>query len=354
MLDLARDLRSDAITQPTEAMWQAMRDARPGWATAGEDPYVEALELQLALITGKEAAVFAPTGTVANLAALMTHGRRGEQVVVEQSSHILWSERDGLAHVCGMQSRALPGRPACPAPDDVDAAIRERLFGHVRRTALICLESTHNAAGGLAIPVDQIAELRSVADAHGIPIHLDGSRLLNASVALATSVQELVRDVDSVMVSLNKGLGAPGGAVLCGGTTFVAQARDNLARVGATSLHQAGLWAVAALAGLDTAEATLAEDHRVARRLSLGLASIEGLRVDSARVETNIVLVGVEAPLTAGALVAALRDRGIGAYERSEHSLRFVTHRHVRPEDVDAVVDAVGVAMADAMSDVAS
>lgn len=329
------------MTVPTLEMWDAMREARLGWALQDEDPSVRRLEQEAARLVGKQDATFVATGSMANLVALMTHGRRGDQVIAEKSSHILRSEREGFAYVCGMVACPLPGQPGSPRPEDVDEALHEHRFGHRRRTALICVENTHNAAGGVAVTPAEMSAIGEVAREQGVPIHLDGARLFNASVALGVAPDELARPADSVMFNLNKGLSAPGGALLCGSAAFVHGARVNLERLGARSVHQAGIWAAAGLVGLNVGIPRLADDHATALRLAHELAGCLGLRVDPLRVQTNIVIVGIEPPLTPQAFVQRLRASGVGAYVRSSDSVRLVTHRHISSESVGSLADAV-------------
>jgi threonine aldolase len=346
-----RDLRSDAVTLPTPDMWEAMQGATLGWAPRGEDPSVRRLEQEAARLVGKDDATFVPTGSMANLVALMTHGRPGDQVVAEESSHILWSEREGFARICGMVARPVAGRPACPRPDELDAVLREERFGHRRRTTLICVENTHNYAGGVAITPTEMSAVAEVAKAHDVPIHLDGARLFNASVALGVAPHELVRGADSVMFNLNKGLSAPCGALLCGSAAFVESARVNLERLGGHSLPQAGIWAAAGLVGLRARIPHLAEDHETALRLAHELAAVPGLRVDPSQVRTNILNVGLEPPLRASDFVQGIRATGVGAYLRSHDSVRLVTHRHIGRDAVPSLVGAACRASTEARLD---
>jgi threonine aldolase len=240
-----------------------------------------------------------------------------------------------------MVARPVTGGPACPSPEEVDIALREHRFGHRRRTALICLENTHNAAGGVAITPAEMSAIAEVAADHDVPIHLDGARLFNASVALGVAPHRLARGADSVMVNLNKGLSAPGGALLCGSAAFVEAARVNLERIGARSVHQAGIWAAAGLVALGDGIARLADDHETALGLARELAGVSGLHVDPSRVQTNIVNVVIDQPLTAPAFVQQLRVAGLEAYVRSPDSVRLVTHRHIDAGSIRALADAV-------------
>ncbi|HMQ34250.1 MAG TPA: GntG family PLP-dependent aldolase [Chloroflexaceae bacterium] len=346
MTDQPIDMRSDAVTQPTEAMWAAMRRAAPGWAPAGDDPAVRELEAYAAELAGKAAALFAPTGTMANLAALMATVERGDQVLLEASSHILWSEEWGLAYICGAVPRALPSADGCPDPELVRAAIVERRFSHRPRTALLCLENSHNVAGGAAIPARRIAAAAEAARAHGVPAHLDGARLMNAAVALGEPPAALAAPVASLTLGVSKGLGAPYGALLVGPAALVARARVALRRLGGHSVPNAGPLAAAALVALRDMPPQLARDHGRARALAAGLAALPGLALDPAGPQTNIVMARVAAPgLDAPELLRRLAARGVFAVTLTDEVLRFVTHRHIGDAEVARAVDAVREAL---------
>lgn len=335
------DLRSDAITQPTEEMWAAMRDARLGWALVGEDPSVNALEAMAAELTGKEAAVFAPTGTMANLVALMSHTERGDQIILEASAHILWSEEWSFASLCGLVARPVPGTLGFMPPSEIEHAIRDRRSSHRPKTSLICLENTHNAAGGTVLNAGQITATSVVAQRYGVPIHMDGARVFNACVALGVTLRELAAGVDTLTLNLNKGLSAPEGALLCGSRSFVERSRVNLRRLGAT-IHTAGIVAAAGIVALNTMLPQLAEDHRRARILARGLAQTDGMHVELDAVHTNIVMVRVDPSLMFGAaLIDLLQARGIRAFLYAEQVVRFVTHRGISDADVSRALDEI-------------
>lgn len=323
------DLRSDAVTQPTDAMWEAMRAAPPHWSAGGDDPSVLALEARAVALTGMESALFVPTGTMANLLALMGTVERGAQVILEESSHILWSEEWSLSYICGAHPRPIAGTAGVIDPDALRHALRERRFSHRPQTALICLENTHNAAGGTVLRPEQQAALVAVAREYGVPVHVDGARLFNAQVALGMSLRELLMGVDSVALSLSKGLSAPSGALLCGSAALIERSRINLKRLGAHSLTNAGIQAAAGLVALDTMLPQLREDHRRARLLAEGLAGLPGLALDLERVQTNVVMVRLTGRLNAVQLAEQLAQRGIRTVTYSDEMLRLVLHRHI-------------------------
>jgi threonine aldolase len=347
VIPIARDLRSDALTQPTDAMWQAMRGHEPGWAPFGDDPAVIELEERGAALTGKEAALFVATGAAANLVALLTHARPGDLLVSDAAAHVVRAEYAGYAALGGLTLSAASSRHGHLEDRGVREALAPRPDGRTQRIGLVWFEVTHGAAGGTVQSVDQLhAAARAARDA-GVPTHVDGARLANAAIAIGVPVATLAVAGDSVTFNLNKGLGAPMGAILCGDAAFVAAAREALGRIGGASIHQAGIWAAAALLAIEPSTIDrLADDHAVARRLAAGLAQIDGITVG--RVDTNIVLADLsESYGDAHALAAALRRAGCGAHVTGPTQLRFVTHRHVGQADADAVVEALaGIAVA--------
>jgi threonine aldolase len=337
------DLRSDVLTRPTTAMWNAMQEATPRWAPAGQDPTVQELEALAAKLTGKEAALFVPTTTtMANLVALMTHTRRGDQIVLEASSHILWSEESAFAHICGLAPRVIPSESGSMPPDEVVAALSEHQFSHRPTTTLICVENTHNAAGGTIVTPEHMKALATVAQEHGIPIHLDGARVLNASVALEQDLKTVVADVDTVALSLCKGLSAPVGALLCGPADFIERCLPNLRRLGGGSVHQAGMLAAAGIVALETMIPQLSHDNRRAKALGDEITGLNHDAIRTRRVDTNIVIVSVDACLMpARELLSRLDEQGIKAMLRSDDTIRFVTHCHIHDDDVGRVAEAV-------------
>ena len=288
------DLRSDAVTQPTDEMWAAMRAAPPHWSPDGNDPSVLRLEERASELTGKQAALFVPTGTMGNLLALMSLVERGDQVILEAASHIHWSEEWSLAYICGAIPRPVTGTRGALDPEQVRDAIVERRFSHQPHTGLICLENTANAAGGTIMSPKHTAAIVAVAHEHDIKVHLDGARLANAQVALGVPLRDLTEHVDSVMLGVDKGLSAPFGALLCGPHDMIARANLNLKRLGGHSVPNAGIHAAAALVALDTMIPRLVDDHRRARMLADGIAVIRGVILDPAAVQTNIVMAAID------------------------------------------------------------
>jgi threonine aldolase len=337
------DCRSDVITKPTEAMWDAMRSAEMGWGLQQEDPSINRLQEYVAQLSGMEAALYVPSGTMANLVALMTHAERGDHILLEAHSHILWSEEWSFAYVCGLVPRALHGDLGVIAPSEVEGAFRERRFGHRPHFRLLCLENTHNMAGGTVMSPSQTAALSSIAHENGIAVHVDGARILNACAALHVPLRDFARHVDTLSINLNKGLSAPGGALLCGPDKLIQESRQNLKRLGGWSVvGKSGLTAAAGLVALQTMTPQLDEDNRRARRLGELLAAIEGVEVDLRTVQTNIVMLRIpESFMSTDEFLRRLESAGVLAYRYLPDTVRFVLHRHIDDADVSRVAQAV-------------
>ena len=338
------DLRSDVFATPTDEMWAAMRAAEPGWAFFGQDPSVNRLEALTADLLGKEAALFVPSCTTANLAALLVLAPPGSRVVTEATSHIATSEAAGLVHLAGIVPVPVTGQAGRPDVAAVEAAFGASSGG----AALLCLENTHNTAGGTILTADQTDALAEIAHRHGARVHLDGARLFNAAVALGVPVHRLTAGADTVSVSLNKGLGAPFGALLAGSQAIVAEARVQAHRLGVGGIHLAGILAAAGLVALTSGIERLAEDHRRARLLAEQVATVPGLRVDLAAVETNIVAVDVSSlSVSADEFVARVAAHGVLGYRRSSSLVRFVMHRDIGDDAVARAATAIRDAAAD-------
>ncbi len=339
------DLRSDTVTQPTPAMRRAMAEAPVGDDVYGEDPTVNRLQEVTAALLGKEAALFLPSGTQANQVAVLSHAGRGEEVIVEADSHVFYYEAAGIAALAACQARTVPGRRGVMDLDRVEDAIRADNI-HFPRTALICVENTHNRAGGTVLPREHLAELAGLARRYGVPVHMDGARVFNAAVAQGRPVADIVAPVDSVMFCLSKGLAAPVGAVLAGPAAFIERARRHRKLLGG-GMRQAGILAAAGLVALDTMVDRLAEDHANARALAEGLASVDGVHVDLETVQTNMVLFEVVDPAwDAAGLVAALAGAGVLCSAFGPRQVRLVTHCDVSSRDVSEALDRIGRVLA--------
>jgi threonine aldolase len=336
------DLRSDALAPPTDAMWEAMQAASLGWATTGEDPSVNELQERVASLLGKEAGLWVPTCGMANLVALLTIAPRGSTVVLEASSHVLTSEAMGIEEIAGLEPWSLWAEDGRLDPAEVEEAIIDT------GALMLVLENTHTRAGGTVISPELTAELAAAAQSHGAYVHLDGARLFNAAVALGVPVAELAARANTVAVSLNKGLCAPMGAILAGRTQVIELAHETLRRLGGASVHKAGIAAAAALVALDTQVDRLADDHRRARELGALLQQIPGLEVEPAEIETNIVLVDVNATeLYPEEFLRLLAERGVLGLERDTTRIRFVTHRLIGDDDVARAAELIALAVAE-------
>ncbi|HEX2089041.1 MAG TPA: GntG family PLP-dependent aldolase [Actinomycetota bacterium] len=332
------DLRSDTVTRPTPAMRTAMAEAEVGDDWYGDDPTVNRLQERCAEITGKEAALYVATGTMANEIALHVFVRSGHFVVCEGTSHVSTVELHSAAVLSGIAFRPIAASRGQLTADMVAQALVPDPFD-VRVVDLVSLENTHQVGGGTVMPADELRAIRKVTDEAGVPVYLDGARIFNASVASGTPVGEYAAEVDTMMLSLSKGLGAPIGSVLCGSEAFVQEARRVKILFGG-AWRQAGVVAAAGLVALEEGPGRLEEDHANARRLAEGIAEATPGSVDPGGVETNIVFVD---PASLGIstvdLMGRLREHDVLANVVAG-KLRFVTHRDVSAGDVDTAVAA--------------
>jgi len=330
------DLRSDTVTLPTEEMREAMRRAELGDDSRDGDPTVRRLEDMAAAMTGKEAALLVASGTMSNLVALLAHGERGGEVLLDAEAHILRSELGGIARLAGLFHRIVPAERG-----SLDtAALRDMLNAPKLASALVSVETTHNSAGGAVLPLASLAKVRAAASEHGVPVHIDGARLFNAAVALGVSAAEIARHGDSVGFCVSKGLSAPVGSVLCGSAEFIARARVFRRMVGG-AMRQAGVFAAAGIVALEQMVDRLADDHRRATRIAKGLHALDPALLDPHLVESNIVMVDVASTgADAANWIKALAAQGVRAGGWNKHQLRLVTHRHITDADVDGTVAA--------------
>ncbi|NJI08022.1 low-specificity L-threonine aldolase [Aeromonas veronii] len=327
------DLRSDTVTQPTDAMRQAMLHAEVGDDVYGEDPGVNALEGFGARLLGKQAALFVPSGTMSNLLAVMSHCQRGEGAILGNAAHIYRYEAQGSAVLGSVALQPLPmQRDGTLAFDDIKAALAPD-DAHFVQTRLICLENTHN---GKVLPLSYLQEMGAFVAERGLKLHLDGARLFNAAVASETPVEVIAAPFDSISICLSKGLGAPVGSLLVGSHDFIARAR-RLRKMLGGGMRQAGILAQAGLFALEQHVTRLADDHRRAKRLAEGLAALPGIELDLSLVQSNMVFLrlheGESAPL-----LAFMKERGILFSGYGE--LRLVTHLQINDDDIEEVIDA--------------
>lgn len=331
------DLRSDTVTKPSDAMRNAARDAEVGDDVYEEDPTVLELERRTADRLGMAAALFVPTGTMGNQVAVRTHTHRGQEVLVDRQSHVYKWEVGGLAQLSSLQVRTIDADRGVPTAAEVQSAyVAESV--HRPGTGLLTLENTHNSRGGLAIEPGAIRDAAEAAHELDVPVHLDGARLFNAAIALDVPVTDLTDPVDSVMVCLSKGLGAPIGSVLAGPEPFIERARRHRKLLGG-GMRQVGIVAAPGLHSLRNVE-RLAADHENARHLADGLDSIAGLSV--VEPETNIVLVNTsETGMTAETFLEKCAAVDVRGTAFAEHLVRFCTHLDVDQSDVMTAIERV-------------
>jgi threonine aldolase len=333
------DLRSDTVTLPTDEMRRAMAAAEVGDDVYREDPTVNALEEMAARLLQKESALFTVSGTMSNLTAVLTHTRRGDEIILGDQAHIFWNEVGGCAALGGVVIHTLTNLPNAQIDLDLlEQAIRSGVNIHYPPTTLLCLENTHNRCGGKALSEQYTEEACAVAHRHGLKVHLDGARIFNAAVALNRPAAALAREADSVSFCLSKGLSAPVGSLLCGRRDFVDAARKYRKMLGG-GMRQAGVLAAAGIVALNTMIARLGEDHRNAGTLARGLATIPGVNLPDPEVETNIVIFKV-GPAISG---AEFKKRGDAAGVLFSHmggqQFRAVTHRGIEAADIAEALD---------------
>ena len=323
------DLRSDTVTRPTPAMRGAMADAEVGDDVYGEDPTVIRLQERVAELLGKEAALFVPSGVMANQIAIAVQTRPGDDVIVPRGAHSVWYESGAGGALCGVQFRELGGGDGL-----FDAVACERAVNpdnsHYPVTRLVCVENTHNRGGGRVVPQATVQAIADVARRRGLSFHLDGARLVNAHVATGLPLRELAAPFDTVSLCLSKGLGAPVGSVLAGSRALITAGHRRRKMLGG-GMRQAGILAAAGLYALDHHVARIAEDHANARRFAELLAGTPGLRLELSHVETNIVVWDLlpEAPMNAAEFVARAKAHGLLLNPMGDRRVRAVTHLDV-------------------------
>ncbi len=332
------DLRSDTVTRPSPEMRRVIAEAEVGDAVLGDDPTVAELERLGAELLGKERALFFPSGIMANQTAIIAQAEPGTEAVIDAGGHILNWEEGAAAAWAGVQLRAVVTADGMLSAEQVEEAIRPP-SRYLPRTALVCMENTHNEAGGRVLPLAQLRAVADVARERGALVHLDGARLPNAAAALGASLAELAAPADTVMLSLSKGLGAPVGSLLAGDAATLERGWRIRRRLGG-GMRQAGLLAAAGIHALRQNLGRLGEDHRRARRFADALADVPQLQVPSP--ETNIVMIDLHdgAP-TADAVVAALAGRGVLLAPFGKRRLRAVTHLDADDAGIDRAAGAL-------------
>lgn len=342
------DLVSDTVTLPTPEMRAATSEAALGDDVYGEDPTVARLEAVAAARLGKEAALLMPSGTMANLVAVLCHCPRGAEVLVGDEADLYHYEAGGASVVGGVVLHPVPTRSDGRLDvADLAAAIRDPSDDQCAPARLICLENTHNRCGGAVLPMSYLAEVQRFAAAHGLSVHVDGARIFNAACALDIPVAQIAGYADSVQFCLSKGLSAPIGSILAGTARFIRSARRVRKLLGG-GMRQAGIIAAPGIVALERMVGRLTEDHAHARRLAAGLAELPGLAIDPARVQTNIVLFRVtDARFTFPSFLASLRRRGVRMGELGHGRIRAVTHFGITASAIDQAIAAVADVLRD-------
>jgi threonine aldolase len=325
------DLRSDTITRPTPGMRQAMAEALVGDDVFGEDPTVRALEEEVATLTGKEAALFVPSGTMGNQLAIACHTRPGDEVIIGEGAHVAFYEVGAGAALSGVQF-VVAGRGGLFSVAELLERIKPDAYFYPR-TSLVALENTHNRAGGMVFPQAEVRAIADAARARGLALHLDGARIWNASVATGLAVETLAAPFDTVSVCFSKGLGAPVGSALAGQRSLVERAR-RFRKMWGGGMRQAGILAAGARYALAHHRARLADDHANARAFAEILAEVDGAEVRLDDVVTNIVNVGLDAPIEADEVARVARRIGVALNSTGPRRLRVVTHLDVSRDDV--------------------
>ena len=334
------DLRSDTVTRPSLAMRRAMAEAEVGDDVYLEDPTVNALERRAAEMFGKEAALFVPSGCMGNLIAIKVWTHHGDEVICEERSHVNLYELASMSAIAGCMPRVARGEDGILTWPQIEAVIRPTIY-YDSQTALVCLENSHNMAGGTLYSADQIMDICERAHAAGLKVHLDGARVFNAAVALGVEVAEIARNLDSVMFCLSKGLAAPVGSMVVGSRAFIEKARIYRKMFGG-GMRQVGVLAAAGRIALEESPKRLNIDHQNAQRLAEGIAQIPSLRIDPKSVKTNIVIFDCkETGMDAVQLCDALKPHRVWALDTAPYSVRFVTHCDVDAQGIERALEVL-------------
>ena len=340
------DLRSDTVTLPTPAMRRAMADAEVGDDVYGEDPTVNRLEALAAERMGQEAALFVPSGTMGNLISVLTHVRRGQEVILGDESHIFIHEVGGASALGGAVFHTVPTNPdATLSLEAIEGAIRPSSRDvHYAEAGVICLENTHNRRGGAVLPPDYVERVGAFARSRGLPLHLDGARIFNAAVAAGRPVTDWTRHVSSIQFCLSKGLAAPVGSMIASDRTFVDRARRQRKMLGG-GMRQVGMLAAAGIIALTEMVDRLAEDHANAQQLATDLAAIPGIQLDPPRVQTNIVIFTVPEGTPVEPFVAAARREDVLISGVGGRRIRAVTHYGISAADCKRAAQGIAAAL---------
>jgi len=342
------DLRSDTVTLPTSEMREAMYRAEVGDDVYGEDPTINRLQELAAAMTGKEAALFVPTGTMGNGVAMLTHSGRGQSVIVGDQSHVYHYEAGGISTLGGSPMYVVPTLPNGMLDiEAVKEGIADESDSHEAATSLICIENSHNRCGGTVQSVEEVESITTLAHARGIAVHMDGARVFNAATALGVPVSRLVRDVDSVMFCLSKGLCAPVGSMVVGSHEFIRRAGRNRKLLGG-GMRQAGILAAAGIVALEQMVERLPEDHQLCRLLAEGIAHLPYVDLDLTGVSTNILIFTLRdtqgrflADSVVNDVVAKVQEQGVLISRMGPHGIRAVTHHGVGRQDIERTIQVL-------------
>jgi threonine aldolase len=319
------DLRSDTVTLPTPAMWKAMAEAEVGDDVYGEDPTINRLQAMSAERLGKEAAIFVPSGTMGNLASILAHCGRGDEIILGDKSHVFLNEQGGTAVLGGIVPHTVPNQPDGTLKlDDVAHAIRGDNI-HYPRSRLVCLENTHNACNGSPLSAGYVSDVADLAHQHNLKLHIDGARIFNAAVALHVPVDQLVKDADSVTFCLSKGLCAPVGSVICGDATYIKNVIRTRKILGG-GMRQVGVLAAAGIVALEQMTERLVEDHERAAALQKSFDAVPWINAGPAYTNIFYFTLSEDAPITGSELALQLKDKGILLPNRGPNNFRVVTH----------------------------
>ncbi len=332
------DIRSDTVTKPSQGMRQAMYEAEVGDDVFTEDPTINALEEETAALLGMEAGLYVTSGTMGNQIGIWINTREGDEVILEREGHVFNYEAAGPTLLSRVQVRTIPGERGVITADQIRPNINPPDI-HRAPTSLVCIENTHNRAGGAIFPLDEIERISQLCRERNMRLHLDGARLWNAAAATGISEAEYCRHVDTTSVCFSKGLGAPVGSVLCGTKDAITLARRKRKVLGG-GMRQAGIIAAGALYALRNNRERLVEDHENAKRLAYAVNELPGFNVDVEHVETNIAFIEITAPIPAKDVADRLRTEGVLILALRPTALRAVTHLDISRNDIDRAIDA--------------
>jgi threonine aldolase len=335
------DLRSDTVTQPTPEMREAMANAPVGDDVYGEDPSVNQLQAMAAELLGKEAGLFVPSGTMGNLASILAHCNRGDEIIMGNFAHTFLYEAGGVSALGGVHPHTIPNQPdGTLVPEDIRNAIRAE-DAHLPQTRLIILENTHNRCGGAPISLEYTQQVGEIAKEHGLLLHLDGARIFNAAAALNVAPSKLAQPADSITFCLSKGLCAPAGSIICGNSEFIKKAHRMRKQLGG-GMRQAGVLAAAGIISLKKMVPRLSEDHQRAKELAQGLAEIPGVTLDPEIPHTNMVYITLkdDIPWDAKQVANRLREQEIRVGVVGQRRFRLVTHYWIHQQNIAQTVQA--------------